>query len=395
MTIKLTTAKIENFKSLGDISLSFRDLTMIVGSNSSGKSNSLESLNFFKHLLVSDSLSLETIQTLVRLGKEKINLKLIVEDDEHNQAEYNVCLKTNKKNVRIATEILKVNEHEVIKVINGEGEVRDEDGQNSQSYKSDPESIESLALRYVGNIGNKPFTKKLASYIRDWKFYNIDPDDIRKYSLFMERIKLLKTTEDNDRIPNLDNEASEIQEVLNYWAKNDRNRINEITEELQSCLNISLNLVGKKDPIVNVLELDGKQMPLSSMSDGTLRLIAYLTLLYQSDSDMPSLIGIEEPEMNFHPGILKDVASIMKRLSKRTQVVLTTHSSQLLDCFSPEEISSDISIILLSQKGELGTRACLLDQLAENRDDLLDWMTDFGLGSAIYHSHLIEEILAS
>ncbi|MEA5552054.1 ATP-binding protein [Anabaena cylindrica UHCC 0172] len=395
MTIKLTTAKIENFKSLGDISLSFRDLTMIVGSNSSGKSNSLESLNFFKHLLVSDSLSLETIQTLVRLGKEKINLKLIVEDDERNQAEYNVCLKTNKKNVRIATEILKVNEHEVIKVINGEGEVRDEDGQNSQPYKSDPESIESLALRSAGNFGNKPFTKKLASYIRDWKFYNIDPDDIRKYSLFMERVKLIKTTEDNDRIPNLDNEASEIQEVLNYWAKNDRNRINDITQELQSCLNISLNLVGKKDPMVNVLELDGKQMPLSGMSDGTLRLIAYLTLLYQSDSDMPSLIGIEEPEMNFHPGILKDVASIMKRLSKRTQVVLTTHSSQLLDCFSPEEISSDISIILLSQKGELGTRACLLDQLAENRDDLSDWMNDFGIGSAIYHSHLIEGILAS
>ncbi|MFM7370799.1 MAG: AAA family ATPase, partial [Sphaerospermopsis kisseleviana] len=61
--------------------------------------------------------------------------------------------------------------------------------------------------------------------------------------------------------------------------------------------------------------------------------------------------------------------------------------------FSSEEISSEISVILLSQKGDLGTKACLLDKLAESRDDLSDWMNDFGIGSAIYHSHLIEEIL--
>ena len=128
------------------------------------------------------------------------------------------------------------------------------------------------------------------------------------------------------------------------------------------------------------------------MSDGTLRLIAYFIMLYQSD--VPTLISIEEPERNFHPGILQDIADMIKRLSKRTQVIFTTHSSQLLDCFSTEEISSDISVILLNQKGEIGTKACLLDKLAENRDDFSDWMNDFGIGSAIYHSHLLEGIFA-
>jgi AAA15 family ATPase/GTPase len=61
MTLKLVSAKIQNFKSLGDVKLSFRDLTIIVGSNSSGKSNSLEALNFLKNLLISDSLSIVTM----------------------------------------------------------------------------------------------------------------------------------------------------------------------------------------------------------------------------------------------------------------------------------------------------------------------------------------------
>ena len=51
MSIELITAKIVNFKSLGDIELNFRDLTIIVGANSSGKSNCLEALRFLGLIL--------------------------------------------------------------------------------------------------------------------------------------------------------------------------------------------------------------------------------------------------------------------------------------------------------------------------------------------------------
>ena len=36
-------------------------------------------------------------------------------------------------------------------------------------------------------------------------------------------------------------------------------------------------------------------------SDGTLKMLAYLTLLY--DPKPPELIGIEEPENHLHPGL--------------------------------------------------------------------------------------------
>ena len=130
---------------------------------------------------------------------------------------------------------------------------------------------------------------------------------------------------------------------------------------------------------------------LSGLSDGTLRIIVYYVLIYQDY--LPPLIGIEEPERNLHPAILTTVASILKKLSYRTQVIITTHSSQLLDCFSSDEINSDISVLLLSKKNSSGTQVSRLDQLSKEREDLAEWMRDFGVGSAVYHSNLLQELL--
>ena len=395
MTIKLRSAKIKNFKSLGDVELSFRDLTIIVGSNSSGKSNSLEALNLLRRLLLAESLpSLEAMGDLLRYGRDSIYTTIAIEDGD-NLAEYTVVIQLDKINTLISRENLKINGINVIDILNGEGEVRDEDGGNSQKYQSDPKSIESLALRAAGNFGNKPLTKRLASYIREWKFYDIDPDLIRSRASRSGKLiqmfeGISRNSNNNQIIPSLDTKASKVQEILKYLAENEIDKFELISQEISELLNISLGC-DREDYDIKIIEADEQEIPLANMSDGTLRLIAYFVLLYQSD--IPPLICIEEPERNLHPGILINLASIMKRLSKRTQVVFTTHSSQLLDCFQSDEISSDISVLLLSKKDELGTQSFLLDELAEKRDDLLDWMRDFGLGSAIYHSHLIEQIL--
>jgi predicted ATPase len=387
--MKLKSARIKNFKSLGDVELSFRDLTILVGANASGKSNCLEALSYLSNLLAISPIS-QTVgkQRLLRYDSDRMFFTINVAD-ENNHAEYTVSVKLktpNSKQALIASENLKVNGIEVIEIVQGKGKVSDESGDNSQLYQSD-----LLALTTAGNFGNRPFTKALANYIREWEFYNIEPDKIRQTEVNLPFLIDQQVFYDSDNEPNLGNQAERVKGILNYWAKNELDKFKEISEELKDCLNISLKIVREGKDIVRVIEANGKEMPLVNMSDGTLRLIAYFILLYQSE--IPPLIGIEEPERNFHPGILKDIASIMRRLSKRTQVVMTTHSSQLLDCLNLDEISSDISVIVLSKKDEAGTKANLLENLAENRDDLADWMDEFGLGSAIYHSHLIEEIL--
>jgi len=68
------------------------------------------------------------------------------------------------------------------------------------------------------------------------------------------------------------------------------------------------------------------------ISDGTLRLIALVTVL----SAGFSLVAIEEPENYIHPHLLEAVADLARK--SRSQIVITTHSPRLLDFFKPEEV---------------------------------------------------------
>lgn len=66
-----------------------------------------------------------------------------------------------------------------------------------------------------------------------------------------------------------------------------------------------------------------------SMSDGTLRSLGLIMAVFQRPS--PSVLVIEEPEATIHPGALGAVLDLIRRASKTMQVVVTTHSPELLD----------------------------------------------------------------
>ena len=77
-------------------------------------------------------------------------------------------------------------------------------------------------------------------------------------------------------------------------------------------------------------------LDLSRESDGTVRALGLLTALYQDPR--PALMAVEEPEMTIHVGVLGVLADALKEISQSCQLVVTTHSSDLLDYFSPESI---------------------------------------------------------
>ncbi len=75
------------------------------------------------------------------------------------------------------------------------------------------------------------------------------------------------------------------------------------------------------------------------MSDGTLKMFAYLLLL--EDPDPAPLIGIEEPENGLHHQLLETLAKEMKLYASKTggpQIILTTHSPYLVDALKPEDV---------------------------------------------------------
>ncbi len=66
-----------------------------------------------------------------------------------------------------------------------------------------------------------------------------------------------------------------------------------------------------------------------NMSDGTLRALGLLAAVFQRPA--PSLIAIEEPEATIHPGAVGAVLDLIRHAAKRMQVVVTTHSPDVLD----------------------------------------------------------------
>jgi predicted ATPase len=74
----------------------------------------------------------------------------------------------------------------------------------------------------------------------------------------------------------------------------------------------------------------------SSLSDGTLRMICLVTLLLQPQP--PDTIIIDEPELGLHPTAIHLLASIIKSVASRVQIIISTQSVTLINQFLPEDL---------------------------------------------------------
>ena len=75
------------------------------------------------------------------------------------------------------------------------------------------------------------------------------------------------------------------------------------------------------------------ELPAASMSDGTLRAFAALMAAFQMalPHGYPSLVAIEEPENSLHPAAMRALVDALDEATLRTQILLTTHSAEMLD----------------------------------------------------------------
>ena len=79
--------------------------------------------------------------------------------------------------------------------------------------------------------------------------------------------------------------------------------------------------------------------PAASMSDGTLRALAVLVALLTDSAQRPSLVAIEEIEAGLHPGAAGVWWDALLEASRCSQVIVSTHSPDLLDRDDLEDAS--------------------------------------------------------
>ena len=382
MEVVLEKIHIENYLSLHNVELPLKPLTILVGPNATGKSNVLKTLRLIKAMAHHNELpSTKFIQDDLWAGAvEGSNVAFQLHTAaEEIKSVYRLELKTEGES-SYGEEKLLVNDVEVISTQNGEGVVRDESGKTPIKYKAN-----RLALNSSIDYGDKPFTNVLVEFIKTWEFYNIQSQSIMRDSVLESFLPEL--IEEGSRLSGM---GVNLHYILSDWHDTAPELFRNVSEGLATSMgiNIDCSTVDGENQI-GLLEGYKKPIPFEKASDGTFRLAAYYTLLNQPE--LSPLIAVEEPERHMHPKVLSEVAKILKQIAEQSQVIVTTHSPHFLDSFSSEDLSDSLGVLLLNNhRSGSGTEILNLEDIREDQAALKGWIADFGVGSAIFDSGLID-----
>ena len=205
------------------------------------------------------------------------------------------------------------------------GEVPDDEDQRVDIALS---SSDLLAVNALGQFREHPRVGALRNFITGWHVSYLSADSARGQPEAGPQERLTKSGE------NLAN-------VVQYLEEQQPQRLERIFAALQ-------NRVPRVESVLAHTMLDGrlllqiKDAPFDRpvlarfASDGTLKMLAYLVLLY--DLEPPPFIGIEEPENFLHPRLLTGLAEECRAASEHTQLLVTTHSPFFIDSLQPSEV---------------------------------------------------------
>ena len=209
------------------------------------------------------------------------------------------------------------------KVITGE-----EPDERDQRMEERLDSPEMIAANTLGQLAKHPRVSALRRFITGWYLSYLTADNTRGTPEAGPQERLSAT---GDNLPN----------VIQYLKEQHEDRLDQILKTLSRRVPQLEKVYAELMPDGRLL-LQIKDAPFERpilakfASDGTLKMLAYLTVLY--DPDPPQLVGIEEPENHLHPRLLPELAEECREASARTQLMVTTHSPFFVNGLRPEEL---------------------------------------------------------
>ena len=189
-------------------------------------------------------------------------------------------------------------------------------------------SADLMAVNTLGQIAQHPRVAALRDFITDWYVSYLSVDKTREQPEAGPMEQLSKT---GDNLPN----------VIQYLQESHPEQLQHITEVLRRRIPRLERIDATPMPDGRLL-LEVKDAPFEKpvlskfASDGTLKMLAYLTVLY--DPEPPRFIGIEEPENFLHPRLLPELGEECRLAAERTELLVTTHSPFFLNSCRPEEV---------------------------------------------------------
>jgi predicted ATPase len=205
------------------------------------------------------------------------------------------------------------------------GEMPDEKDERIDERLSSPEMI---AVNTLGQLAKHPRVTALRRFITSWYLSYLSADSTRGLAEAGPQERLSATGEN---LPN----------VIQYLKEQHPDRLGQLLGTLARRVPRLEDVKSEVMPDGRLL-LQIKDAPFDQpvlarfASDGTLKMLAYLTVLY--DPDPPQLIGIEEPENYLHPRLLPELAEECRQATSRTQLLVSSHSPFFVNTLKADEV---------------------------------------------------------
>lgn len=344
--------KVRNYRALHHLELKdIRPLTVFLGPNGSGKSTIFDVFAFLSECFTTGlRKAVDRRNRFRELRTRGSNGPIVIElryremdkppgrqkrDPRQRAITYHLAIDEDKRGPYVAEEWLawprkhKGRSFRFLDFKEGMGQVVSGEVPDEQDTRIDEqlESREMLAVNTLGQFTRHPRVAALRRFITEWHLSYLTADNTRGTPESGPQERL---TETGDNLPN----------VIQYLKEQHPERLEEIFKTLALRVprlqSVDSNLMPDGRLLLQIKDAPFDRPILSKFaSDGTLKMLAYLTLLY--DPEPPQLIGIEEPENHLHPRLLPELAEECRQAIERTQLMVTTHSPFFVNGLRPEE----------------------------------------------------------
>ena len=383
---------LKNLLSFGPDSkpLELRPLNVLIGPNGSGKSNLIDAISLLRSAQSDISvpirdggggrewysknadnspawLSVLAETTWFEVSKTSDH-KVKITDQKHGMLRHKLCFELHSARLELSEELIQIAGSEPESVVAHienhplNGMTNRESGPNIRNIPvRQLQAGQSLVSQMRDPMLHSEITALGWTYTRfriyrDWSFGRSAP------------LRQLQSASGSNLW--LEEDCSNLALVLQRLGNDAAVRARLIENLQKFCESFSDFIVQPLSDFLQVLLIDGDfQTPAIRLSDGTLRYLCLLAIL--CDPKPPPLICIEEPELGLHPDLIPTIADLLKEASERTQLIVTTHSDTLVDCFnsSPEDI-------VVCEKIDGQTQMERLD-----KERLSVWLEEFSLGT--------------
>lgn len=405
----------ENFKSFEKAELNLENLTTLIGTNSSGKSNAIEGILILAKAVTGIELNTildgtKSTGAVVRGGShgcarfktDAFKLGCLIDFDETNDLLYEIKIGVGGR-VGVEEEGLylvkcdtlgpknnKIFKTKTVETGRAEIKVQYKNGVRG----NDPDTIcirssailPQMALKMRRDTDEElriaSYVERVISHLKNIRMLDPIPSSIRDY---------VRTT-DVELRQNCDN----LSAVLNELCKDNLKKaqllkiVKKLPENGVEDIEFVETKIGDvifalKEKNLNSTELvDARQL-----SDGTLRCIAILTAVLIGEPG--SLVMIEEIDNGIHPArVYKLIEQLIDICRERNiDIVITTHNATLLNAYKKEELMG-VSVVYRDKDRGTSKIKSFIDI-----DDFQSMLTSGGLGDAMIDESLLNSLKQS